>query len=82
MDFMGYSIRTRDWRWTEWLAWNGTAMRPMWDQSAGEELYDHREGTGAWHTENENLAGDTSLADVRKELGAQLRAHFGDSQSV
>jgi hypothetical protein len=80
MDFMGYSIRTREWRWTEWVAWNQTAMLPIWGQRAGAELYDHREGIGAWHTENENLATDASLSSVVRELSDQLHAHFSPAQ--
>ena len=30
MDFMGYSIRTREWRYTAWLRWDGSLLAPMW----------------------------------------------------
>ena len=39
--FMGFSIRTDDWRYTEWAAWDGVRLVPMWNASAGVELYDH-----------------------------------------
>jgi arylsulfatase A-like enzyme len=45
MDFMGYSVRTREWRFTEWVVWNKTAMGPIWTRSVGRELYDHRVST-------------------------------------
>jgi hypothetical protein len=25
---MGYSLRTKDWRYTAWFVWNGTLLRP------------------------------------------------------
>ena len=39
--FMGFSIRTADFRYTEWAAWDGAALKPLWNVSAGVELYDH-----------------------------------------
>merc|ERR1711865_1227158 len=39
---MGYSIRSKEYRYTEWLEWNKTALLPIWDKSVGTELYDHR----------------------------------------
>ena len=52
---MGLSVRTDTWRFTRWLAWNGTSLRPVWRTGAApngmgqdgnrthplEELYDH-----------------------------------------
>ena len=39
--YMGYSIRTSSWRYTEWAAWDGALLKPRWNVSAGVELYDH-----------------------------------------
>ena len=39
--YMGFSIRTADFRYTEWAAWDGAALAPLWNVSAGVELYDH-----------------------------------------
>ena len=34
-------------RYTEWIAWNGTAVAPDWDAGIkGVELYDHRADNG------------------------------------
>ncbi len=27
---MGYSIRTSDWRYSEWWEWDGELLRPKW----------------------------------------------------
>ena len=47
-DWMGYSVRSSRWRYTLWVAWNRTALAPIWDSVEGEELYDHlgNDGTG------------------------------------
>ena len=43
MSFMGLSMRTKDFRYTEWHAWNMDALRPEWDDGSQMiELYDHR----------------------------------------
>ena len=39
---MGYSIRTAAWRYTEWVAWNGTTLTPIWAAITARELYDHQ----------------------------------------
>jgi hypothetical protein len=81
MDFMGYSIRTREWRYTAWLRWDGSLLAPMWNASVGVELYDHRAATMPAHghsgwRENENLAAVPAHAVVVSELHSQLKAHF------
>ncbi|KAH8050114.1 hypothetical protein JL721_11479 [Aureococcus anophagefferens] len=35
---MGYSLRTPAWRYTLWLAWNGTALAADWDGESAEAL--------------------------------------------
>ena len=39
---MGYAIRTRRWRYVEWVRFNRTAGAPRWAHTEGTELYDHR----------------------------------------
>ena len=34
---MGYTIRTRRWRLTEWVRWNGSSLQPLWSESSGDE---------------------------------------------
>jgi iduronate 2-sulfatase len=77
--WMGYSMRTDDFRYTEWAKWDGKTQRPDWTVLAGRELYDHRGDTGSTATcfddyENSNLARVPShQADVQR-LSAQLHA--------
>ena len=57
--FMGYSIRTERWRYTEWD-----------DGARGTELYDEKEDRGEMH----NRAGDPKYADIQRDLKTRLRS--------
>ncbi len=59
MDYLGRSVRTDRWRYTEWD-----------DGKRGVELYDHQSDP----RELNNLADDPTLADTRAELKALLEA--------
>jgi len=74
--WMGYSMRTQEWRYTEWVQWDGANLAPNWNVNAGIELYDHRgENTTTPNTcfddEKKNVA--TQNPDVVKSLAKQLR---------
>ncbi|XP_065191322.1 iduronate 2-sulfatase-like [Sycon ciliatum] len=72
LDYMGYTIRTDQYRYTEWFRWNGTELRADLSQAVARELYDHHgdDGTDFDSFENENVAAEqASLAD---ELSAEL----------
>jgi len=60
---MGYTIRTRDWRYTEWIDLKKNKV-------IATELYDHRNGNP--DLETENLAGQKQFADVIKKLSLKL----------
>ena len=79
--FMGYSLRTSDYRYTAWFAWlnSTTATRgPGPDLSsapAGEELYDHRQDKAHYDVDNfeyENLADHPDYKTARDMLLGQL----------
>ena len=81
--FMGYSLRTDTFRFTEWATWNGTVLRPMWDKLVGTELYSHDAGSTGLQcndkanscfddSENINLAVDPAHAADVKALSAKL----------
>ena len=79
MDFMGYSIRNGAWRYTEWCAWNGTAMKPLWStaSSVGIELYDHRgDVEGQLDSENANVAHMKENEETVAALSKELHEHF------
>ena len=87
--YMGYSMLYRNpadgttLRYTEWLKWNGTALRPLLGAGAlkAVELYNHTEPLPAGASnfdayENSNLAPGADPVLLRK-LRAKLRAEFG-----
>ena len=76
IEFMGYSIRTESWRYTEWVAFDGTSLRPIWTQLNATELYAHSiETVNSFDTENLNLATNESYASVMVALSKRLRSH-------
>ena len=80
IDFIGYSVRTTRWRYTEWLRFNGTLLHGDFGQRVANELYDHAGDTGSAHDwdafENENVAADPANADTVAELRALLMEGF------
>ena len=84
MSFMGLSMRTKDYRYTEWHSWKGeNVLRPDWDDgSSMVELYDHRADPphsakiSFEQFENVNIAHMPSNKALVKQLGQQLREFF------
>ena len=62
----------------EWHPWNGTLLKPVWTELIGAELYAHANDTGINTDayENTNLVGDSTHADLVKQLSQQLRTAF------
>jgi hypothetical protein len=85
---MGYSIRTKEYRLTQWVQWNGTQLLPIWSNITASELYDHRNesyGSAAEFPifptdfdarENANIAAQPEFAPTVAALSLQLRAQF------
>lgn len=78
ISFMGYSVRTADWRFTQWFPWNGARCEANFDEPLASELYSH-EGQqpfpidfDGW--ENENVAANH--ADVVDQHAALLIQKF------
>ena len=83
--FMGYSMRVdatdgHSYRYTEWPAWDGDSLAPVWEHVHAVELYNHSApcpaGTIFDCFENENLA-KAAPPQLLRELGTGLRAAFG-----
>lgn len=83
---MGLSVRTAQWRYTEWLRWDPRRLAPRWDvPAAAAELYDYR-NVSAYPTdfnaaEDENVANDTENDAIVHALAAMLRAQFAPAVS-
>jgi iduronate 2-sulfatase len=67
--FMGYSLRTAEWRYTEWVVWNGTTLQPEWGQRIGHELYSHVGDDGTDFDAFENTNEAERPANSRTVLG-------------
>jgi len=80
--WMGYTMRTERYRYTEWVGWNGTALAPLWGAVVARELYDHQGDDGPWTDpdkyENVNLA-PTADPHLVASLSAKLREAFRTS---
>jgi len=62
-DYMGYTVRTDEFRYVEWYNWQTKAL-------AARELYDHRRDS----EENENVVDDPAHAQTVDELSRMLEA--------
>ena len=78
--WMGYTMRTDRWRYTEWPRWNGTDMTPIWSEMKAVELYDHLGDDAPWTDadkfENVNVVTTTDRSVV-DALSVKLHAAFG-----
>ena len=75
IQWMGYTVRSADFRFTRWHQWNGTGLCPLpsRNESSLVELYDHRDDTSIFDldaAEYQNVAAGNAEAVAR--LGAVL----------
>ena len=79
-DYMGMSVRTSDWRYSTFCAWDGATLAADWDRCHGAELYDHRRDTQIYDVDDNgepfNLAGQAATTGVEEQLHALLRRRF------
>ena len=66
---MGYSIRTNQYRYTEWVGFNHIDLIVDWGDVHARELYSHEENDD----EDDNLANSPEYASVVSRLSTQLR---------
>lgn len=78
---MGYTMRTAEWRYTEWLQWrcfdaNNCTGAAQWSDEAPKELYSHIGDAGDCFDcfELENVAYDPANAQLVAQLSQRLRA--------
>ena len=76
--YMGYTVRTPEWRFTEWFSWDGAACVAEWDKpSRGVELYNHTGHTDPGDFDNfENLNEAAGNPDTVAQMRALLLARF------
>ena len=78
--FMGISIRTNNWRYTEWRHWNNITLSPDWTKDpVGIELYDHTDDDSSTFDgsyEQFNLAGLPQYKTIQQQLATQLQTVY------
>ena len=76
--FMGLSVRTSEWRYTEWYPWNKVKKEPVFVYySVPSELYNHTLSDDDFNAnENVNHAGAPELAATQAALREVLLNHF------
>ncbi|EGD76787.1 iduronate sulfatase [Salpingoeca rosetta] len=75
-DFMGYTMRTGDYRFTAWVPFDNTTMRVDWNRTAAYELYDLTADTGRdfdFDGFSVNLANNASYATLVGNFSQQLQ---------
>ncbi|XP_045459422.1 iduronate 2-sulfatase [Melitaea cinxia] len=68
---MGYSIRTKRYRYTEWVEFNNTMFSRDWNKLYGIELYDH----DLDEEESINVYDKHKYKNVKIQLSHLLRSH-------
>jgi hypothetical protein len=79
---MGYSMRTKDFRYTAWFHYNSALCLPLLDVALyAEELYDHRNETPEefGHLEMVNLAKKSGAEPVARAYRERLIAFIKSS---
>ena len=73
---MGYSMRTNQYRYTEWVRFDNFHFKPHWNQNFGRgyELYDHDHDPD----ENWNQAYEKDYKEIKKQLSDMLHKGWRD----
>ena len=75
-NYMGYSCRTPEWRYTLWVEWDDTTLQPKWDGASAEELYDHKNDNSSSFDLWENVNVATENPAAAQAMKAQLLGFF------
>ena len=75
-NYMGYTVRTPDWRYTLWLVWDNVTLTPDWDGVRAEELYNHTNDNSSSFDLWENVNLVKEHPEAAKALETQLVAFF------
>jgi len=85
ISFMGYTMRSAEYRYTMWFRWDKASCVALWDDPLdGEELYSHEGHTDPGDFddyENENLAAEPAYAGVVARHRKLLLDNFKDCEN-
>ena len=71
---MGYAIRTDQYRFVEWYSFDHMTATPDFTEVWGTELYDHTQEYQYFNDENVNMAADSNMVSMVKQMRAMLQA--------
>jgi arylsulfatase A-like enzyme len=72
--FVGYTIRTHDWRYTEWVHWDAAKLEPDWSKYIASELYSHDGDDGFDFNAFENYCENDQHPQVVADLSNLLHS--------
>ena len=72
--FMGYTVRVDQYRFTEWYKFDHVNAKPDWNSIVGTELYNHTNPVVFFNDENENLASKSEMKSVVEDLRKVVQA--------
>lgn len=72
INFMGYTVRTKQFRYTLWIKFDPVYFKKYWKKIVGEELYDHSFD----EDENINLADRKPLKKIKNQFKKMLKRKF------
>ena len=75
---MGYSVRAGRLRYTEWVEYEPTQLRPRWDRLFARELYDH----GTDPLEADNVAEEPACRALVRAMARLLRTQGAGSEET
>ena len=70
--YMGYSVRSKHYRYTEWVSFDPKIFKPDFDKIVARELYDHVFDP----EENRNQAESWRYINIRAHLSKIIRNKF------
>lgn len=70
IEIMGYSLRTKRFRYTEWIRFNSATFKKNWQKNFGTELYDYVLDPN----ETQNLHLKPAYKSLKLQLQKQLRS--------
>eukprot|EP01044_Picomonas_judraskeda_P026232 COSAG03_NODE_7886_length_860_cov_1.473062_1_plen_134_part_00 len=85
--YMGFTVRTAAWRFTQWVVWDGARLQPDWAKVNASELYSYDECSTSLCDndfdahDNVNVVDDPSHASTVASLQARLRRHYANSSA-
>ena len=82
--YMGFTIRTSAWRFTQWVRWDGDRLQPDWAKVNASELYSYECNTVSCDNDfdahdNVNVVADPNHSSTIASLQSRLQRHYANA---